>query len=102
MSDKFQEEKNEVLKYILDTKFFSKLNEEINELKVALSHNSQAEIEDEFGDVLFSCVNVSRFIGVDASTYQEKGNVNDNDGWLSVEDRKNNRYLGRYHRLNCL
>ena len=44
----------------------------------------------------------SRFIGVDASTYQEKGNVNDNDGWLSVEDRKNNRYLGRYHRLNCL
>ena len=36
----------------------------------------------------------SRFIGVDASTYQEKGNVNDNDGWLSVEDRKNNRYLG--------
>ena len=45
---------------------FSKLNEEINELKVALSHNSQAEIEDEFGDVLFSCVNVARFLSVDS------------------------------------
>jgi tetrapyrrole methylase family protein/MazG family protein len=45
---------------------FSKLNEEINELKIAISHNNQAEIEDEFGDVLFSCVNISRFIGVDS------------------------------------
>ena len=45
---------------------FLKLNEEINELKIALSHNNQAEIEDEFGDVLFSCVNISRFIGVDS------------------------------------
>lgn len=36
----------------------------------------------------------SRFIGVDASTYQEEGYVNDNDGWLSVEDRKNKDYLG--------
>lgn len=36
----------------------------------------------------------SRFIGVDASTYQEKGYDNDNDGWLSVENRKNNQYLG--------
>lgn len=32
---------------------FLKLNEEINELKIALSHNNLAEIEDEFGDVLF-------------------------------------------------
>lgn len=45
---------------------FLKLNEEINELKIALSHNNLAEIEDEFGDVLFSCVNISRFIGVDS------------------------------------
>lgn len=43
-----------------------KLNEEINELKMAMAHNSQAEIEDEFGDLLFSCVNISRFIGVDS------------------------------------
>ncbi len=44
----------------------SKLYEEINELNEALSKGKKAEIEDEFGDVLFSCVNISRFIGVDS------------------------------------
>lgn len=43
-----------------------KLYEEINELKSALSGDKRAEIEDEFGDVLFSCVNISRFIDVDS------------------------------------
>lgn len=45
---------------------FEKLNEEINELKIAISHNDNSEIEDEFGDVLFSCVNISRFLKVDS------------------------------------
>ena len=45
---------------------FSKLCGEIDELKMAMSHHSQAEIEDEFGDVLFSCVNISRFLNVDS------------------------------------
>lgn len=43
-----------------------KLAEEINELKIALSSGVKADIEDEFGDVLFSCVNVARFIDVDS------------------------------------
>lgn len=45
---------------------FDKVNEEIDELKTAIAHGSSAEIEDEFGDLLFSCVNVSRFIDVDS------------------------------------
>lgn len=45
---------------------FSKLSEEINELKNAVSHNDKANIWEEFGDVLFSCVNISRFIDVDS------------------------------------
>lgn len=45
---------------------FEKLNEEINELKIAISHNDNSEIEDEFGDVLFSCVNISRFLKLDS------------------------------------
>lgn len=36
----------------------------------------------------------SRFIGVDASTYQEKVNFDTNDGWLSVDDRTNKPYMG--------
>ena len=43
-----------------------KLYEEIDELKSALSGDKRDEIEDEFGDVLFSCVNISRFIDVDS------------------------------------
>lgn len=43
-----------------------KLFEEINELKTALSGGNQNEISDEMGDVLFSCVNISRFARADA------------------------------------
>ena len=45
---------------------FEKLFEEINELKAAISQGDNADIEEEFGDLLFSCVNISRFIGVDS------------------------------------
>ena len=43
-----------------------KLDEEIGELKAAVKNGSSDEIKDEFGDLLFSAVNVSRFIGCDA------------------------------------
>lgn len=43
-----------------------KLFEEINELKIAMLDNDKKAIEDEFGDVLFSCVNISRFLKVDS------------------------------------
>ena len=36
----------------------------------------------------------SRFIGVDASTYQEKVYFDTNNDWLSVDDRKNKPYMG--------
>lgn len=45
---------------------FDKLFEEINELKIALKQGAHSSIEDEFGDVLFSCVNIARFIDVDS------------------------------------
>ena len=45
---------------------FAKLSEEINELKDALDRNNQSDIDEEFGDVLFSCVNISRFINTDS------------------------------------
>lgn len=50
----------------------SKVHEEINELLNAVEHNSQPEIEDEFGDLLFSCVNVSRFLNVDSEEALKK------------------------------
>ncbi|MFR2018066.1 MAG: nucleoside triphosphate pyrophosphohydrolase, partial [Eubacterium sp.] len=43
-----------------------KLYEEIDELKTAMDQGKKADIEEEFGDVLFSCVNIARFIDVDS------------------------------------
>ena len=43
-----------------------KLGEETQELKDAISCGNKDHIEEEFGDLLFSAVNVSRFIDTDA------------------------------------
>lgn len=45
---------------------FEKLTEEIGELKEAVDNGVKSEVIDEFGDVLFSVVNVSRFLKIDA------------------------------------
>jgi tetrapyrrole methylase family protein/MazG family protein len=44
----------------------NKLDEEIRELKEALAGSDAAAIRDELGDVLFTVVNLSRFIACDA------------------------------------
>ncbi|NTU41757.1 MAG: nucleoside triphosphate pyrophosphohydrolase [Nitrospirales bacterium] len=41
-----------------------KLEEELGEFRAALEKKDQQEIEDELGDVFFSLVNISRFVGV--------------------------------------
>ena len=46
---------------------WAKLDEELHEFKQALDHNPE-EKENEFGDVLFSIVNVGRLAGLDAET----------------------------------
>ncbi len=42
---------------------FDKLHEEIEEVKEAIARNHEEDIRDELGDLLFSAVNVSRFLG---------------------------------------
>jgi tetrapyrrole methylase family protein/MazG family protein len=42
---------------------FAKLHEEIDEVKEAISRNHEEDIKDEIGDLLFSVVNVSRYLG---------------------------------------
>ncbi len=43
-----------------------KLEEEIAELRDAMGQGDAQQIEDELGDLLFTCVNLSRHLGVDA------------------------------------
>lgn len=42
-----------------------KLSEELAELSKAIAEGNPGQIEEELGDLLFSAVNVSRFVGVD-------------------------------------
>ena len=44
---------------------FQKVKEEFNEVKEAYLENDQDHIEEEIGDLLFTVVNVSRFLEVD-------------------------------------
>lgn len=54
---------------------WEKVNEELTELKVEVdSGASQEDIEQEFGDVLFSIINYARFIGVDPEMALERTN----------------------------
>lgn len=53
---------------------WKKVDEEIEELRYAEMSESQAEIEAEFGDVLFSLINYARFLQVDPEAALEKTN----------------------------
>jgi len=52
-----------------------KVQEELNELKEVINiNNNKAELEEELGDLLFSIVNLSRHIHVNAEEALRKGN----------------------------
>lgn len=51
---------------------FAKLPEEVNELREACAGGDLCEIEEEFGDLLFAAVNMSRFYKIDAENALSK------------------------------
>jgi MazG family protein len=53
---------------------WKKVEEEMGELQEAVAGGRKAEIEDEFGDVLFSLANYARFLQIDAEGSLEKTN----------------------------
>lgn len=53
-----------------------KIEEEIAELRIALSEkNSQAAVEEEFGDLLFALVNLGRWLSIDSEAALNKCNT---------------------------
>ena len=48
--------------------------EELGELQTEIKENRPENIEDEFGDVLFSMVNYARFLGVNPENALERTN----------------------------
>ena len=58
---------------------FDKLEEEIDELQIALHSKIADNIKEEIGDLLFTCVNIARHAGVDA----EEALRNSSDKFIS-------------------
>ena len=56
------------------TQVWGKFEEELKELNQALDSKKEDEIEDEFGDVLFSLINYARFIKVNPEAALERTN----------------------------
>jgi XTP/dITP diphosphohydrolase len=58
-----------------DGQVWDKVEEEIAEFKEVVEQNgTKAELEDEFGDILFSLINYARYKGIDPETSLEKVN----------------------------
>lgn len=53
---------------------WDKVDEEINELKVEITHNDKDSMEAEFGDVLFSIINAARLYDIDPDNALERTN----------------------------
>ena len=53
---------------------WKKVEEETNELQEAIAIGSQLQMEEEFGDLLFSLINYARFLQIDAEAALERTN----------------------------
>ena len=59
-----------------DQQVWAKVEEEIEEFKeVVLLNGSKEELEDEFGDILFSLINFARYKGLDPATSLQRVNL---------------------------
>lgn len=66
---------------------WEKLNEEIDEWREAVNHQSEVEQKDEFGDLLFSLVNVGRLLGLHAEDAVRSANNKFENRFRYIEDR---------------
>jgi MazG family protein len=65
---------------------WDKVKEEENELLDAIKNDDQKNIEEEFGDLLFSLVNYSRFLKIDAENALEKTNKKFISRFMAMEE----------------
>jgi XTP/dITP diphosphohydrolase len=65
---------------------WEKLEEELDELKIAVTSKNQSHIEEELGDVFFSLVNYARFLQVDAENALERTNKKFIDRFTKMEE----------------
>ena len=64
-----------------------KVFEEIAELEQARKDGKADEVEDEFGDLFFSCVNWARFLGLDAESTLRKATIKFESRFRALEQQ---------------
>lgn len=69
---------------------YDKVQEEISELKKAVSDGSIQAVEDELGDLIFSCVNLSRHLKVDAETALRRATKKFKDRYIVMQELARN------------
>jgi tetrapyrrole methylase family protein/MazG family protein len=67
------------------TGIFEKLEEEIAELRKALAPLDRDAVEEELGDLLFTAVNLSRFLGLDPEVTLKKANKKFKQRFIGME-----------------
>ena len=67
--------------------FYSKIFEEIDEVREAESEKDKAHLEEEMGDLILAVVNLSRNFGVDPNVALEKANKKFSERYKYVEKR---------------
>lgn len=72
-----------------------KLEEELSELDEARRDLDPDRIAEEFGDVLFTAVNLSRHLGIDAEDALRRANKKFNDRFERMEELLNARFQGQ-------
>ncbi|HET6143270.1 MAG TPA: nucleoside triphosphate pyrophosphohydrolase [Candidatus Acidoferrales bacterium] len=65
---------------------FEKINEEVVELKKALAPLDRYAVEEELGDILFTVVNLSRFLGLDPEVTLKKSNQKFKQRFIQMEN----------------
>ena len=75
---------------------WDKVHEELDEFKVEVEKNDQEKARDEFGDLLFSLVNYSRFVNIDPEEALERTNKKfiKRFQYLESESKKDGKAMG--------
>ncbi len=74
-----------------EEEIWEKISEEMEELKNAQKKNNQDEILEELGDIIFSLINLARFLGISADDALRKSNNKFINRFKMIEDEINKR-----------
>lgn len=72
---------------------FDKINEEVDEVKEEIRSNDRDKLELEIGDLLFSVVNLSRFLKIDPSVALRRTNNKFNGRFQYIEEKMKEKNL---------